>query len=147
MKELTIRDFPEPTLVIRMNDRTYREGMSVQELGEAVRWCWHLNPEGRVAQCHYLLAVYYLEVKEVFEISGTWCRVPDRVESMEDFGFRYRSFDAENDPGRTYITQVKVANDDLRNRYVGKSIAGLIKRGSRCPALILDKLYFDRLGK
>ena len=120
-------EITEPALLIRIN-RLYHHGMSGHDLYEATRGVWKLGPRRE----HYrlALAVYQGIVCEAFRINS-WhpagstpyasrpretVALPDRWEFLGD-----------------------VAEPEVRDRYVGRSVARFFAQGQQNPVTYVDK--------
>jgi uncharacterized protein len=102
--------------------KNYREGMSPQDLYDATRCAWKVNPQRKP---HFALSVFRGVVREVFEI----------VE-WHDGGSTMKSSDRDGRPharpGRKEFVG-RIADDAVRNRYVGKSVQKYLPRGTQNP--------------
>lgn len=110
--------------VILINiSRAFRENMSIHELYDATRASWKLGPKRERAD--YALSVYHGIVREVFEIA-----------SWFEAGSTMRARDVDGRPrhprGRWEFVGT-VATDDVRRRYIGRSVAHYFKRGAQNP--------------
>jgi hypothetical protein len=108
-----------PVLLIRINQR-YRHGMSAQELYEATRGIWKLNPE-RAQQASYVFAVFEGVVREVYEI-GQWY-------PAGTLKYETREVQAKD----RWEFEGRVAPETIRARYVHRSAAAYLPRGSQNP--------------
>ena len=116
---VTIR---EPAILVRIN-QLYRYGMSDNELYDATRGVWILNPK-RAARAKNAFAVFDGIVRDVYEIRQ-WFRAGTTFSSRDPRGVR--------DPDRWEFVGV-VAEEALRKRYVNKSVAHYFsKRGDQGP--------------
>lgn len=116
----------EPTLLIRIS-RQYREGMSEQELYEATRGVWKIGERRNGVQLAF--AVFEGVVREVYEVeawhpAGT---TPYSTRPVEDVKV----------PGRWEFTGRR-ASEDLRERYVGRSVASYLTPGSQNPVTYVN---------
>lgn len=123
MEELALRreDITENVIAIKVN-RSYREGMPSLALYEITRGYWKVNKK-RAQQAEYAFCVYNGTVKEVYQIlewlpAGT---VP-----------RQTLPDAETPAGR-YEFVGEAAAEEIRRKYVGRSIGGLYRNGEQNP--------------
>lgn len=107
-KEVTIT---EPALLITIN-QAFRYGMSTMELYDATRSAWKLGIKRHEAK--FALSVYRGIVREVFEISG-WIPGGMSIRSDDEMGRR------DKPKGRWEFVGV-VAEDRLREKYIGKSV-------------------------
>lgn len=105
-------EIDDPVILIRIN-RTYRENMSIEELYEATRKGWRLNPE-RAERAKYVFSVYRGIVKEIYKIN--------------DWKFREIYHNRKR-----YEFNGKIAPDDIRVKYWDMSVAKCFKRGASNP--------------
>lgn len=115
-------DLDEDLVVIKIN-RLYREGMSEEALYEATRGIWKRRIEG-VEGNDYCLSVFKSEVVEVYKIDE-W--LPAGTIPMKT-----RTILPERTVGRVEFIG-KIAPDEIRNKYIGKSVAKLFKYGEASP--------------
>lgn len=114
-EEVTIT---EPSLLIIVN-RLYRQNMGPEELYEVTRGNWVLGPRRNKAR--FAFSVYRGLVREVYEISE-WERAEARSRSQKK------------------RTRWRFAGTVAKNlqHFIGGSVRGYIKRGSRSPVLYLN---------
>lgn len=125
MRELKISDITEPIAVIK-NNKSYRDGMSEETLYDCTRGCWK-NRLDYVASAKYALATTFGEVKEVYEIDSC---MPAKMLNRENYPYNPKTED-----GRIGFSG-KIASDNIRNKYLGKSVKGLFKRGDMNPVRV-----------
>lgn len=118
-RPVEIRD---PVILININ-REFRPTMDLHRLYDATRSAWKVG--ARRTRAKYALAVYRGVVREVFEIQawlpgGTTLKLRDT-----DGRPRHRSKRWE------FVGQV--AEERIRRRYKGKSVAGHFKPGAQNP--------------
>lgn len=116
----------EPALLIRIS-KNYRQGMSADALYDVTRGVWKLSERRKRAR--YALAVYRGEVLEVYEIrdwhpAGTTEYKTCPVEDMQV-------------PGRWEFTG-RVAPEEVRNKYRGRSVAHYFKPGAMSPVFYVN---------
>jgi len=121
LQSLEPADIIDAVVVIRIQ-RGYRPDMSTQELYEITRGVWVVGPRRDGAR--YALAVFNGVVREVYAI-GEW----HPAGSTE---YTTRPYEHVHRPGRWEFTG-QAAPDDVRQRYVGKSLAGLWTKGAANP--------------
>lgn len=110
-------------MFIKINKR-YRNGRSPLELYEATRGYWRLNVEN-AKKVDYALSVYDWMVLEVYEIAQ-W--LPAQSTYME------RSTDLKPENlAKRYEFVGKIAEEDVRKRYVNKSVQSFFKPGEANP--------------
>ena len=117
----------EPSILITIN-RAYRFGMSVQELYDATRSAWVVNPSAREPK--YAMAVFLGIIREVYLISawlpgGSTMRVTDKDGIHEDIPNRWEFVG-------------KVAELPFRKKYVGKSVRKYQLKGAQNPIKYLN---------
>ncbi len=109
----------DPALLIRIN-RLYRHGMSDRKLYEATRGVWKLGPRRSGAKLAF--AVFEGVVREVFEIQSwhpagtTSYQTRTDIHSLDRWEF-----------------EDKVAQDDIRNKYINKSVEQYFARNPQNP--------------
>lgn len=111
----------DPALLIRIN-KLFRHGMSAEELYEVTRGVWKLGP--RREEARFALAVFEGVVREVFAIER-WHRAGTTP---------YRDRQLDRLEGRWEFTG-RVAEEPVRARYRGKSVAAYLKRGLQSPVV------------
>jgi len=112
----------EPALLINIS-KAFRYGMSPLELYDETRSCWKLGERRKLVR--YAMGVYRGVVREVYEVTS-WIPGGMSIRSVDSFERRPRSDDRWEFVG-------VVAPDELRNKYVGKSVAGYFSEGSQNP--------------
>ena len=113
-------------ILIRIN-QLYRSNMTAKELYEATRGIWVVSKRRR-AWAEYGIAVYQGIVREVYKIqewypAGTleyYTRDTERFESSDRWEFK------------------GVVATDIRNKYVGHSVASYFGKGARNPIRYTD---------
>jgi len=116
----------EPSLLVRI-PKLYRQGMSSQELYDATRGVWKLGRRREGAQLAF--AVESGIVREVYEI--------DRWHPAGSTSYVSRKAEDVALPGRWEFTG-RVAASEIRERYVGESVAHYFKPGARAPVLYVN---------
>ena len=117
----------EPAILIRIN-QLYRPGMSDEELYDATRGIWVARGERR-ARAKYALAVYQGIVREVYRI--------DRWYAAGTTPYHTRRFTDEDIRGRWEFVG-EVAEEALRRKYIGKSVASYFPRGAANPIMYVN---------
>lgn len=128
MDFLSRDDIKENVVVIKIN-KSYREGMSAQELYDVTRGCWKRKIES-VEKAKYALSVANGEVKEVYRI--------DRWVPAEQMERESKPYDPKIDAGRIAFFG-EVADESVRDRYIGKNVNNLYKHGEADPVKVLYK--------
>ena len=101
----------EPVVAISIG-RTYRDGISAEELYESTRGIWRLNPQ-HAEEADLAFAVYQGQIKEVYEV--------ERWQPAGTADYEHREFDSERLEDR-YECVGDVASEDLREKYVGRNM-------------------------
>ncbi len=107
----------ERVMLININQH-HRENMTSDELYDVTRNCWRVHPE-RVKHVDYVLSNYRGIVKEVYEV--------DRWE-----------FAGLVNGHKRYKFYGKVAPAEVRDKYIGNSVAHYRKKGSQSPILYIN---------
>jgi hypothetical protein len=122
-----LADIKHPAILININ-QNFRFGMTTHEIYDATRSAWNVNPTRNGAR--YALSVFRGVVREVFSITG-W--VPGGTT------MKVTDADGRASPrtGRwEFVGQV--AEDDVRSKYVSRSVAHYFKPGARNPILYVN---------
>ena len=122
MQYLMREDITDDIIIIKLN-KSYRSGMSSEELYDITRGCWKRRIES-VERAEFALAVYKGEVIEVYRISA-WYSAQEEIRDTVPF-------DPEVERGRI-IFKGEVAEEKVREKYIGKNISKLFKRGEASP--------------
>lgn len=118
-------DFAHPCILININ-RSYRPGMTPQQLYDLTRSAWRVGKQRRLAD--YAMSVYRGVVREVYRIAA-W--VPDGTTlRWIDSGHRKKEVEAVRDRWEFVGT---VAEEAVRQSYVGKSVKEYFPQGSQNP--------------
>ena len=125
MESLRREDLQENIAIIKIN-KSYNNSLSALELYDITRGCWKRKLES-VQDTEVVLAVAFSEVKEVYSVNS-W--MPASELNRETI-----PFDAELEKGRIGFSG-QVAPDEIRNKYIGKSVADLYKRGEADPVKV-----------
>ena len=115
-------DITDDIIIIKLN-RSYRFGMSSKELYDITRGCWKRRIES-VERAEFALAVYKEEVIEVYRITA-WYSAQEEIRDTVPFN-------PEVDLGRI-IFKGEVAEEKVREKYIGKNVSKLFKRGEASP--------------
>ena len=118
---LNYEDITENLIAIKIN-RSYNENMTEIALYEATRGCWKLDIR-KAQHADYALSVYRGIIMEAYKIEN-WLPAGSIP--------RITLPDAETPRGR-YEFVGKVAEKEIRDKYVGKSMANLYKKGEANP--------------
>ncbi len=126
---LELRDITDNVLIIKIN-KSFREDMSPLELYDVTRGCWKRKLES-VSKAEYALSVSDSIVREVYRIDN-W---------KPSYEVKRETIANNPDTEKERITFTgEVADDDVRNKYLGKNVKNLYKWGEADPLkLILGK--------
>lgn len=117
----------ESAILININ-RNYRPGMSVQAIYDATRSAWKVGPKRERAKL--ALSIHRGVVREVFSIAG-WVPGGTTMRGIDKDG---RSRKRE---GRwEFVGQA--AEESVRKRYVGRSVAHYFKPGAQNPIMYVN---------
>ena len=122
MQYLMREDITDDIIIIKLN-KSYRSGMSSEELYDITRGCWKRRIES-VERAEFALAVYKEEVIEVYRITA-WYSAQEEIRDTVPFN-------PEVDLGRI-IFKGEVADEKVREKYIGKNVSKLFKRGEVSP--------------
>lgn len=128
MKYLSERDIHHDLVVIKIN-RTYYDGMSAEALYDYTRGIWKRKIES-VSVADYALSVVFGIVVEVYKI--------DHWMPASETKFSARKVDPKKAAERIAFVGC-VAEESVRKRYIGKSVANLYKYGDANPVRVFLK--------
>lgn len=118
---LVREDITENVIAIKIN-QAYRENMTVLELYEVTRGYWKVDVK-RAEKADYVFSVYKGMIKEVYKVkewlpAGTIPRstLPDAEVPADRFEF-----------------VGEIAEENIRDKYIEKSIANLYRNGEANP--------------
>jgi len=123
-EELKQEDITDDLIMIRIN-KSYHYGMTQQELYDYTRCCWTVNPEN-AKKAKYALSIYNGIVLEVYRI----------IEWLPGFTTLH-TFDEQE--GRRDVSGDRwefignIAEEDVRKKYIHRSVAGLFSPGAQMP--------------
>ena len=138
MNELKRQDIKHNIAIIKIN-KSYRDNLSKLELYDVTRGCWKRRLE-LMKPVEYVLAVAFGVVKEVYKV--------DKWVPADELNRETIPFNAEKEKGRIGFFG-KIAEEDVRNAYLGKSVAGLYKKGEMGSVKILlnrQRIIYCRVG-
>ena len=102
--------------------KSFRSNMSPEELFEYSRGCWKVNVQKHKPE--YALIIFQGIVREVYKIY-TWYKAGTST-------YTYRKESEINLPDRKEFDG-KIAEDNIRNKYLKKSVRKSFSKGSRYP--------------
>jgi hypothetical protein len=114
-----------PALLIRIN-RLYRHDMTSVELYEATRGTWKLGERRRGVR--YAFAVFEGVVRDVYEI-GSWHPAGSTP---------YATRDAEKLKVKRWEFTGHPADESIRAKYVGGSVAAYFRQGQQMPTVYVN---------
>lgn len=129
MKYITQQDIKENLVVIKINE-SYYEGISAEALYDYTRGIWYRNLKS-VSDAEYALSVVDKIVVEVYKIER-WMPAAEAV-------FKTRKVDPQKAARRVAFVG-SVAEDSVRNCYIGKSVAYLFEYGASNPCVSFRKI-------
>lgn len=110
----------EPAMFIRING-LFREDMSAEELYNATRSSWRVNPT-RANKVQYVLSVYQGIVREVYCVDG-WSPVTSGEKELRQ--------------KRQEFVGV-IAGNDIRDKYLNESVKHYFKNGAQAPCIYVN---------
>lgn len=123
--ELSREDITENVMFIKVNG--YHYGMTDFQLYDQTRRSWKVN-ENKAKQVEYAFAIYEGLVLEVYKIAG-WFPAHSTYNSIpvtEDI--------IKNDiDGKRFEFVGQVADENIRKKYVAKSVISFYKKGEQNP--------------
>lgn len=128
--ELTEEDFLEDAVLVKVN-QLYRNGMSDFELYEVTRGVWRVD-KSKVEGIHLALAVYDGMVLEAYEIAA-WLPAGSGMFATRVVG--------QSELAHRMEFVGRVADQRIRDRYVGKGVSGLYAPGGANPIRYVRAAY------
>ena len=117
----------ESVILININ-RNYRPEMSVHEIYDATRSAWIVGLKREIAD--YAMSIHRGVIREVFSIAS-WVQGGTTMRGIDKEG---RSRERE---GRwEFVGQV--AENSVRNKYIGRSVAHYYKKGAQNPIMYVN---------
>lgn len=123
---LSVDDIADDIVIIKIN-RSYNPNMSALELYDITRGCWKRRIDS-VSSAKYALATVYGEVVEVYKIDY-W--LPSPALNRETI-----PYDAEVEKRRIGFFG-SVADQKVREKYIGKSVKNFFKKGEANPVILI----------
>lgn len=128
MEYLSFKDITDNLVVIKIN-QSYHSNMSSEELYDYTRGIWRRKIES-VIVADYALSVVFGTVVEVYKI--------DRWIPATLADFTTRTCDPERCAKRIAF-EGRVADENTRSKYIGKSVANLYEFGEANPVKLFLK--------
>lgn len=119
--KLKREDITENVIAIKVNC-SYKENITEAGLYDITRGYWKLNIK-RAEQVEYAMSIYKGIIKEIYEIEQ-WLPAGSTPRPVLP--------EAEVPEGRFEFVG-KIAGEEIRNKYIGKSMADLYQRGEANP--------------
>lgn len=132
---LTSDDITNDVVIIKIN-KSYHPGLTALELYDVTRGCWKRKIES-VKSAKYALATFKGQVVEVYDIDH-WCPACE-------LNRKTIPFDAEVEKNRIGFFGV-VANEKLREKYIGKSVKNFFKKGEVDPVKLIKAKEVSAVG-
>lgn len=126
MAKILKRDNITDSIIIIKINKSYKSGMDSEHLYDVTRGCWKVSIP-YASRADYALAVVFGEVKEVYKIFEWVPASEERRKTIE--------YNAEIEKGRI-IFRGEVAPENIREKYLGKNVKGLYKRGETNPVKV-----------
>ena len=126
---IELEDIKENLAVIKLT-KSYRSDLARDELYDLTRGAWVCKLE-RAMKADYVLSVHDSIVMEVYK-ADDWVPAKELDRSPE-----LRKGDLQET--RRIGFNGKIADDEVRDRYLGKSVKKLFKPGNAHPIMIFDK--------
>ena len=123
-----VEKIDEKVILVRIN-KAYREDMSRFELYEYTRGRWRIKKD-HAEDADYAFSVYKGEVKEVYFIAG-WFHCGEILSQIIEDNQEYHRPVSDYSPRIEFVGRIADAN--IRDKYLGKSVAHLYKRGEAGP--------------
>lgn len=123
---LNPEDVTEDIVIIKIN-KSYSPMLSALQLYDVTRGCWKRKIES-VSVAEYALAVSYGKVVEVYKIDY-WC-------TADKLNRETIPYDPEIEKGRIGFFG-SVAENSIRNKYIGKSVKNFFKWGEADPVKVI----------
>ena len=132
LKLQEVESFDVPGVLIKITD-SFPDSASRtdQELYDATRGMWKMNIDQARERAKYVFAVYGGVIREVYEVSE-W--LPANSTMYSESSRAWKSLDDFKVEGRIEFVG-KVAHEELRKRYLWKSVAHLYKPGNANPVM------------
>ena len=123
-------EITENVILIRIN-QLYHEQMTDEELYEATRGIWKVGT--RREKADYAFSVYKGTIVEVFSISKWFpaCTLQYKTRNMKDAISRVNVHERWEFDGQ-------LANDDIRDKYIGKSVKHYLPHGASNPIIYIN---------
>jgi uncharacterized protein len=116
-----LTDIEDDCLIININ-RNYKRGAGTEAIYMATKETWRMSDD-RPKKFKYVLSEYRSLIREVFEVENWYKKErPDKNGKM----YLGHGFNG------------KVANDEIRNRYINTSVRGIKPRGYANPTIYPD---------
>ena len=128
-----VKEIDEKVLLIRIS-RAYYDEMSRYQLYEYTRGRWKIKLE-HARQAEYALAIFKGEVKEVYRIVD-WYESGEILSQIIDDNNEYDKPKEHFDKRVEFVG--RVAQLDIRRKYINKSVAHFFKKGEASPVKYIN---------
>lgn len=128
-EEMAVGDFTDNVMLIRIN-QLYRNDMSPFELYEATRGHWRVNIDN-AKSVDYVIPVYFGMMLEVYSVI-------DWYPALSSFMERLDAEEMERIDRNRYEFIGNIASDEIRKKYVNKSVSGLFVQGNSNPIMYIN---------
>lgn len=110
-------DITENIIVFKLT-KSYKENMTETELYDSTRGCWEIDLK-RAQRADYAFSVYEDTIKEVYKIKK-WIKAEE---------LQRETFPNEKVPRGRHGFEGEIAEKEIRDKYIGKSVENLCKQG------------------
>lgn len=131
---LTRESITDNVVLIKIN-KSYKSSLTPLELYDITRGCWKNRIE-YVSVADYALSVFHEKVVEVYSIHK-WFRA--ETEHRETIPFN------PNVDKKKIIFKGELAPQFIRDKYIGKDVKSLFKRGEAQPVKVVTAMRNDNL--
>ena len=115
-------DIEDKVIFFRIKNEWYYDGIQSQELYDITRGYWRINTN-RAEKATYAFCVHEGIVKEVYEIEK-WLKAGSTITTRDL---------TKSDLSRRSEFVGKIPNDNVRKKYLNKSVKKYFKKGTRNP--------------
>lgn len=133
---LNAEDITENVIAIKINQE-YSENISEQRLYDVTRSSWKVNIEN-AQKVDYAFSIFDGIVLEVYKVAE-WLKACET--------FNEHTSPKLEDPNTRYEFVGNIAEDEVRNKYKGKSVKNLYVRGEQAPfKYFINKWFNNTIG-
>ncbi len=124
-EKISISDFEENAVLLKLNN-TYHPDITSFELYEATRGYWCMDIE-RAIKFKYVMPIYEGVILEVYQVTQ-WFKA----------GATLRTLSSDNKLDGRLEFVGKVAEEDIRKKYVGKSVENIVCKNQQNPIRYIE---------